>query len=440
MELKVKMKKNIFSIIILFISLCSISYSQNPVNINLTLNDAIKLALKNQPLIEKAEDEVKAAEAKVNEQKSFDYPDVEGNLSYNRLGPVSSIEFGGVGFLLYPANNYDADVSAKYTLYDFGKRNALFDLTKSFKLTSEEKINLVKDQLSYNVVHLFYSILYLEKSLSVKNDEINTLQQHLNVTQKKVNSGTATDFEVLTTQVRVASAKNEKVDIENTINKEKIALRDILGLTSDQQINLSGDFALMSQTTNADSLLDQAFTQREEIKIANDAGNSLALQKHAVSLNDLPKLNLMGGYGIKNGFMPNLDVLRGNWVLGISASIPIFNGFRKDAQVEEAEANLNANDAQISSLKRKIKTEVDQSISQFKTSQAQLSTTELQVEQAKQAVKRAEASYENGVITNLDLLDAETSLSEAELLHLRVVYQNVVNTYDLKEAVGDVIR
>jgi outer membrane protein len=101
---------------------------------------------------------------------------------------------------------------------------------------------------------------------------------------------------------------------------------------------------------------------------------------------------------------------------------------------------MNANEAQISFLKRKIKTEVDQSISELKSSQAQLSTTELQVEQAKQAVKRAEASYENGAITNLDLLDAETSLSEAELLHLRVVYQNVVNTYDLKEAVGDVIR
>lgn len=440
MELKTNMKKIIFSIISLFMILSSSSYPQNTIDGNLTLDEAIKLALKNQPLIEKAEDEVKAADAKIYGQKSFNYPNVEANLSYNRLGPISSIEFGGSSFLLYPANNYDADIGARYTLYDFGKRNSLLDLVKSFKMTSEEKINYVKNQLSYSTVHLFYSILYLEKSLRVKNDEIKTLEQHLDITQKKVNSGTATDFDVLTTKVRVASAKNEKVDIENAINKEKIALRDLLGLSSDKQINLSGDLTLMPQTTNSDSLLTQAFVQREEIKIAEDARNSLKLQKNVASHGDLPKLNLMANFGFKNGFMPNIDVLRGNWVLGVSADIPIFNGFRKDAQVQEAEANLNANNAQILSLKRKIKTEVDQSISQLKTSQAQLSTTELQVEQAKQAVQRAEASYENGVITNLDLLDAETSLAEAELLHLRVVYQNVVNTYALKEAVGDIVR
>lgn len=440
MELKTNMKKNIFSIIIIFIILSKCLYSQNSVSGNLTLDEAISLALKNQPLIESAEDNLKAAEAKINEQKSFDYPNVEGNLSYNRLGPVSSIQFGGGSFLLYPANNYNADVSANYTLYDFGKKSALLDLAKSFKLTSAENINFVKNQLSYKTVYLFYSILYLEKSLKVKNDEIKTLEQHLDITQKRVNSGTATDFDVLTVKVRVASAENERTDIQNAINKEKIALRDLLGLPSGQEINLSGELNLITQTTNSDSLLAQAFVQREEMKIAKDENNSLELQKHVASLGDLPKLNIMGDYGIKNGFMPNLNALRGNWVLGVSANIPIFNGFRKDAQVQEAEANLDANSAHISALKRKIKTEVDQSISQLKTSQAQLTTAELQVEQAKQAVQRAKISYENGVITNLDLLDAETSLAKAELLNLRVIYQNVANTYDLKEAIGDVIR
>ena len=48
--------------------------------------------------------------------------------------------------------------------------------------------------------------------------------------------------------------------------------------------------------------------------------------------------------------------------------------------------------------------------------------------------------YRDGVITNLDLIDAETSLSEAELLRLRVTYENVINTYSLMEAVGTSIE
>lgn len=435
------MKKNIAIVaVIALMSVTNTTYSQSIQNGPLTLKEAIELTLKNQPLIKQAEDEVNAAEAKINEQKSFDYPDITADLSYSRIGPVPAIEFGNESFRLYPANNYDAHVSAKYNIFDFGRKKALLDLTKSFKLTAQEKINYIKNDLSYKTARLFYSILYLEKSLSVKNDQIKTLVSHLDVTQKKVDNGTATDFEVLTTKVRVASAKNQKVDIENEINKQKIALKGLMGLPADTLLNLQGDLSLLSIPTNNDSLLTQAFSQREEIKIAQDANNSIEQQKQVASLSNVPTLNAIASYGLKNGLMPNLDVLRGNWLLGVSANIPIFNGNRKDAKIQEAEANLNANDAQISALKRKINTEVQQAVSDLETSKAKLSSTQLQVDQAEQAVKRAEISYANGVITNLDLLDSETSLSEARLLHLKVVFQNVINAYNLKEAVGDVIR
>ncbi len=435
------MKNSIItSLLIIFVSIFNVAYPQNSVEGNLTLDKAIRLALTNQPLIQQSEEDVKAADAKIKQQKSFDYPDVEGNLSYARLGPVSSIAFGESTFNLFPANNYNFNVQANYNLYDFGKKNALLDLTKSYKLTNEEKIEYIKNGLSYKTVYLFYSILYLEKDLKVKNDQINTLQNHLQITNKKEENGSATDFDILTTKVRVAAAENEKIDIENAITKQKIALKEILGLNSGETLNLSGDLALMQQSTNTDSLLAKAYSQREEMKIAADNVNSTKLRKHAASLEDMPQVNVVANYGLKNGYIPDLNVLRGNWILGISANIPIFNGFKKDARIEEEEANLNADNFKISALKRKIKTEVEQSVSQLKTSRSQLRIIELQVEQAEQAVKRAEASYENGVITNLDLLDAETSLAEARLLHLRVIYRDVINTYSLKEAVGDSIR
>ncbi len=441
MEKKFDMKNNIIIIVIIAVlSVINTSYSQNSLNGQLTLNKAIQLTLKNQPLINQAKDDVNAAEAKIQEQKSFNYPDINADLSYSRIGPVPAIQFGSESFRLYPGNNYDAHVRARYNIFDFGKKKALLDLTKSFKLTAQEKINYIENNLSYKTVKLFYSILFLEKSLDVKNDQINTLESHLEITQKKVKNGTATDFDVLTTRVRVASAKNQKVDIEDEINKQKIALRSLLGLSSGTPLDLQGDLSLLTQSTNIDSLLAKAYTQREEIRIAKDAQNSIEIQKKVASLGDKPTLNAMVSYGLKNGFMPNIDVLRGNWIVGISANIPIFNGNRKDATVQEAEANLNAADSRISALKREIKTEVQQAVSELNTSRDKLSSTKLQVEQAEQALKRAKTSYENGVITNLDMLDAETSLSEAEFLHLRVIFQNIINTYSLRETAGDVIR
>ena len=55
------------------------------------------------------------------------------------------------------------------------------------------------------------------------------------------------------------------------------------------------------------------------------------------------------------------------------------------------------------------------------------------------AVSRAEVQYQDGVITNLDLIDTETTLAEAKLLYLQVIYKNVINKYALDKVVGSIV-
>ncbi len=414
--------------------------AQNKLEGSLTLEKAIELSLNNQPLIQQAESEINVIDAKIKEQESYDYPGVDAKLTYSRIGPVPKIVFGNQAFKLFPANNYDAHLSARYNVYDFGKKDAFLELTKSYKLSAKEKVELIKNDLSYKTAKLFYSILYLEKSLAVKDEQIKTLESHLELTKKKVENNSATDFDVLTTKVKVANAKDQRIDIENEITKEKTALRNLLGLAGKTELNLKGDFNFIEKKIDADSLLSVAYNQREELKLSADAVNSTKLKKEAASLSNDPSINLMAQYGIKNGFEPNLDALRGNWMVGVSANVPIFDGFRTEAKIEEAEAELDAQNSKIKSIKRKIKTEVEQSISELQTSKSKISTTALLVKQAEEALKRAKLSYQNGVITNLDLLDSETSLTEAKFAELRVIFQNVINSYSLKESIGDVIH
>jgi outer membrane protein len=415
-------------------------FSQQSVKDTINLQQAIKLALTNQPLLKQAIEDVNASEAKIKEQNSFYYPRVNGELSYTRIGPVPTIQFGGTGFTLAPNNNYDAHISASQLVYDFGKRSALTDLVKSYKLSSEDKLKLIKNNLSFQTVKVFYTILFTEKSIDVKNEQINTLKKHIELTNKKVQSGSATDFDVLTTEVRVASAENQKIDLENNLNKEKIYLKNLLGWPSDKELNLSGNFTIDTALFNNDSLIEEAFQNRPEMKLAKDAENSAVVSKQVASLTNLPTLNIIASYGFKNGYEPNLDVLRGNWAAGINASIPIFNGNLRDAKVEEAEANLKSSSAKILELERKIRSQVELAAADLNASKSKIKTSELQLKQARDAVSRAEVRYRDGVITNLDLIDAETSLSEAELLRLRVTYENVLNTYSLMEAVGSNIE
>ncbi|MGA7722190.1 MAG: TolC family protein [Ignavibacteriaceae bacterium] len=426
-----------FIIIIIFLKPI---YSQQNNNDSLTINEAIKQTLNNQPLITQAMEQINEVDAKIKEAKSNYYPTVEGNLSYAYIGPVISLAFPGLGnFDFNTMNNYNFNIGAKEVLYDFGRRDAAMELIKSYKLSSEEKINVIKSNLAYQTIQVFYTIIFLEKSIDVKNEQINTLNDHLEIAKKKVESGSSTDFDVLTTQVRVASAENELIDLQNSLNKGKIYLRSLMGYEGEQTTNLSGNFTITIPDLNEDHLISKAYSMRPEIKLARENESSAKLSTQTAGLGNTPTLSVGVTYGLENGLFPDLEVLRGNWVAGLSANIPIFDGYKTEARKEEAEAGLKSSTQEILIQERRIKAEVQGAEDDLKTSLDKLKTTEVQVKHATEAVSRAEDQYKDGVITNLDLIDTETALAEAKLLYLQVLYKNVVNKYALDQAVGEIV-
>ena len=144
--------------------------------------------------------------------------------NYARLGPASAYHFWGQGFQLYPLNNWDEHLGDQGTIYDFNKRNKSVDLAASQVTTAQDRLELAKSGLSYRTIQTFYAILFLEKSIQVQDEEIKNLNDHLLMTQKKVQAGSATDFDVLTTQVRVAAAENSKINLQNNLENTKVCL------------------------------------------------------------------------------------------------------------------------------------------------------------------------------------------------------------------------
>jgi outer membrane protein TolC len=173
--------------------------------------------------------------------------------------------------------------------------------------------------------------------------------------------------------------------------------------------------------------------------LALDSENSARMQQNFATLGNMPSLNIVLSYGLKNGYMPNLDALRGNWVTGVGISVPIFNGFRTSANEEEADANLKVSEENTSRVKKDITSEVQQAVEDLQIKVTKVATTKIQVNYAEESILRANIQYKNGVATNLDLLDAEDSLAQARLLYLRAIYEAILSNYDLKKAVGDVI-
>lgn len=436
------MKKLIlFSILSTLLCIPVFSIAQHAGDVSLTLSKAINLATNNQPLLREAEDYVKVAQGKIQQTESSKYPQISAALSYNYIGPIPSIVIpfgpgGGGRFNLAPANNFNEHIDVKYLIFDFSRRNELVNLLKSNRLAEQEKINLLKNRLAYQTVQAFYSVLFLRESLTVKDEQTRDLLRHLATAKKLVETGSAISLDTLTTHVRVTAIDNQKVSINNLLIQNEIVLKSLLNLNNASNIHLTGGFVTSVPKVPLDSLIAVAFANREEIKLTKIGEQAANIQKNIAKLSKMPTLSAIGSYGIKNGYPDALYKMRSNWLLGVEANIPIFDGYMKKAKMETANWNAHAVQNHLDALRKTISREVQQAESNLLSSQKQLKMAREEITSAQAALKQARVQYKSGYVTNLSLLDAETSLTRARLSFVAGLYKITLNKYRLMQALG----
>jgi outer membrane protein len=404
---------------------------------SLTLEQAVRRVLETHPAVQEARNGVSASEARVQIQQSLFSPTVVAEGSYSRIGPTPTLTFNDETFSLFPANNYVAGLTLRHTLEDGGRREAAVEHARSFQQTASENVDLVRTRLAYQTIDAFYAVLFLRRNLQVQDEEIDALSQHLDIIRRKVQAGTATDFEALTTQVRIATARSQRVDIADALEQRAIELRDLLGLSADTTVTPVGDFDADTLSLDVDSLRAAALRQRPDLRMARDAEASAEVGSRLAGLADKPGVSLNLTVGAKNGYVPRINTIKPDFVAGMSVQLPVYQGDRTRSQVRAADADLTTARSHTTTLERNVATAVEQAVAAVRAAQEKIQTTDVQVQQATAALELARTRYEAGVVTNLDVLDAETVLAQARLVQLRARYDLVRSRYRLEQAVGE---
>jgi outer membrane protein len=230
------MSKKIIPLIIIVIIVVRTAFCQAQSTDSLTVEQAVRLAVDNHPAVQAAQAGVAASQARLEASRAGIWPEVRGEADYTRLGPVPEISLPAGSFEMAPANNFNFHIMARETLYDFGRLNTGEDLARKGQNTAEITVEQVKYNLAYRTIETFYSILFLRENLKVIAEQIEALQRHQEAAQKRVRSGSATDFEVLTTQVRISAATNRRVDAADALARQENILRQLTGLPADSAL------------------------------------------------------------------------------------------------------------------------------------------------------------------------------------------------------------
>jgi len=225
--------------------------------------------------------------------------------------------------------------------------------------------------------------------------------------------------------------------MEASLAAQIASLNSLLGQKGESKIVLKNELSVVHPAVNSDSLLSYAYRNRDEVLI-NERKASLAEIKYDLTkLQNKPVLNLQASAGGKNGYVPYLDEIKPNYVVGLGLRVPIFDGMKTKYNLSQAKSAINTLSFETESVKRNISTEIIEAEENMNAAEKKVTQFQLQLELAVKAYSLAETSYKSGKITNLDLLDANTSVSESKLMLLKSKIDYAASVYRLKAALGD---
>jgi len=410
---------------------------------SLTINKAIEIVLKRHPSIVQATEALAAMQERTQGQKSSYLPFANISVADVYLGPEYPFNLGVAKFPMYPDNNFDAHFGAEYTVFDFGKRRISVESAKTGEESAGDRLQSIRTNLYYQVSQIFTTIILLEKSILVSDDAIAELDRHLLTVKKKVETGSATEFDVLKTEVQRAVAQSQRIDIGADLVKKQTVLRQLLGMPENAPLFLHGGFDTLFVNQKADTLIQNALQNRSDYAMAIHTKKSAELQRQSAKIVNLPQLGVHASLGYKNGLPndappPSTDIStpRFNWSAGAQISMPLYDGMRAHHLETEADRNVKAASAAVNDIEEKIKSDVLQAQTDVEASYAKLDVSRKQVQFSQRSLELAQLKYDAGVITNLDVLDAENDFSQAQLGHLQNQYRYVMSMYALEQATG----
>jgi outer membrane protein len=403
----------------------------------LTLKDAINIALEKNPAVKISLSQVKKADAKIAQAKSYKVPKLDLLTKYfysNNLPnmypqalkkvPVMSLTGPIAGDFVplrplapFAGNNgnvFKMDMNLVYPFYTGGKianGNRSAETLKQLYLKNTEK---TKAEIAYKVKIAFYNVLFLKDVISVYNTILDQLNQHFELAKKANEQGVRSYFDVINFESKIEEFKSRIVDLNGKLQVAKTGLKSLLNLDERDSVDCIGaltSFDIPSGISESE-LNDKVESGNIQLGMLSLKEKLYDFKTKMSQADKMPKLFAFANFHVYHGidFPPYDDAWRNGWVAGIGMSFNIFNGNLTEAKVQENKAEKETVNEQKNGLKLKLNFQIKASVEKINSCNAQIKALEKTLSVANKGYEIAKVSYENGVITNVQLEDAHLNL------------------------------
>ena len=413
---------------VIFLFIANIAFAQQD---TLTIEKCISLALENNPQIKIAESNYELSSANLTLTRSTLFPQVSFNTGWNRNGGNF---FQGPTAREVTYENYSYGFQLQQLVFDFDKSYSRVSGTSDLKSASEQDLFSSKQNLILNTYIAYFTYLQADRINRVSLESLRQAQEHLRQAQSFYDVGKKPQFDVLKAKTDEANARVNLITSQNNIIVSRLQLENILNTKLNDNVHLKDNLEITKDTVEIQSALTLAWENRPEFigaKFRVDANKSFLTSAWTANL---PSINLTGGYNWRT-FSLNQNFLD-SWNLGVTLSVPIFQGFALDAGIDQARANLKNAEATFDFIQLNINLDVQQQYTNLKLAVAKIEATKSLLSQAEETLKLAEGRYKEEVGSPIEITDALVTLLNAQILYIQALYDYQVSYVRLQKATG----
>jgi outer membrane protein TolC len=274
-----------------------------------------------------------------------------------------------------------------------------------------------------------------ESRVAATEAELKLAQALYQLAEDQENAGLAPQIDTLRARVQLQAQQEALIQAQNDLDKQRIALARVIGLPVQQKFRLVNRVPYHPlPETELQAAYQRALQTRPDYQAALAALRSAQLSREAAWKEHLPSLDISGEYGVL-GY--TLDSLGPNWTFAGTLRIPIFEGGRIEADVQQTEAVLKQRQAQVDNLRGRIEQDVQDALLDLRAAAQQVEVAALGLDLAQQTLAQSQDRFAAGVTNNVEVIQAQQQLAAANEQYIVSLYSHNIAKVLLARAIGN---
>ena len=411
--------------------------------LKLTLDDALNIALSDNPTIKVAEQQIEVKKISKDEawQTLLPSADFSGTVQYTLLAAL--MKLNGMEFKMGQDNTSTWNGQIQISMPIFAPTvYATMNMTKTDLINAIEQSRSSKLDLVNQVTKAYYQVILAQDSYDVLCKSLEQAQKNFDVVKSLYELGGTSEYDKISAEVQLRSLNPTVIQARNAVSLAKLQLMVLMGVAPETEIVVEGSLEDYEDLLYGEALQAGGYSLANNTNMRQLKLNETMLNQtlHMQKMNFLPTLSLAGTYSFQSLYNDNWNVFDYTWAksssIVLSLSVPIFRigNFTKLRSTRLQISQLNEN---IGYTEKQLNMQVRSYVDNMKASAEQVASNHEAIEQAEKGREIASKRYEIGKGTILELNNSEVSLTQAKLTYSQSIYNYLAAKADLDKVLGN---